>query len=145
MYGSVCSLQLIHPRAALIYLVSCHLDLPLNIDKQGLPWWLSGRNLPANAGDLGLIPSLGRSHMLGTTMLLDHNYWTLVLEPRNCNYWAMCHSYWSLRPWSLDSTIREAHTLQLKSNPCLPQLEKNPCNNEEPAEPKVNKFFFLTK
>ena len=27
----------------------------------GLPWWLSGKNLPANAGDLGLIPELGRS------------------------------------------------------------------------------------
>ena len=28
----------------------------------GLPWWLCGKkNLPANAGDLGLIPALGRS------------------------------------------------------------------------------------
>ena len=44
------------------------------IDKQGLPWWLSGRNLSANAGDLGLIPSLGGPHMLGTARPLDHNY-----------------------------------------------------------------------
>jgi len=28
----------------------------------GLPWWHSG-NLPANAGDMGLIPGLGGSHM----------------------------------------------------------------------------------
>ena len=27
----------------------------------GLPWWLSIKNLPANAGDLGLIPRSGRS------------------------------------------------------------------------------------
>jgi len=35
----------------------------------GLPWWLSGKkkkkkkNLPANAGDTGLSPDLGRSPM----------------------------------------------------------------------------------
>ena len=27
----------------------------------GFPWWLSVKNLPANAGDLGSIPGLGRS------------------------------------------------------------------------------------
>ena len=26
-----------------------------------LPWWLSGKNPPANAGDAGFIPGLGRS------------------------------------------------------------------------------------
>ena len=26
----------------------------------GLPWWLSGKNLPANAADMGSIPGLGR-------------------------------------------------------------------------------------
>ena len=25
----------------------------------GIPWWLSGKNLPANAGDPGLIPGAG--------------------------------------------------------------------------------------
>ena len=28
-----------------------------------LRWWSSGRGAPANAGDLGLIPGLGRFHM----------------------------------------------------------------------------------
>ena len=27
----------------------------------GLPWWLSIKNLPANAGDMGSIPESGRS------------------------------------------------------------------------------------
>ena len=27
----------------------------------GLPWWLSGKNPPANAGDTGLVPGSGRS------------------------------------------------------------------------------------
>ena len=26
----------------------------------GLPWWLSGKDPPANAGDMGLIPGSGR-------------------------------------------------------------------------------------
>ena len=30
---------------------------------EGLPWWLSGKELPANAGGTGLIPGLGGSHM----------------------------------------------------------------------------------
>ena len=29
-----------------------------------LPWWLSGKESPANTGDMDLIPGLGRSHML---------------------------------------------------------------------------------
>ena len=27
------------------------------------PWWLSGKESAANAGDIGLIPGLGRSHV----------------------------------------------------------------------------------
>ena len=27
---------------------------------KGLPWWFSGKDLPANAGDTGLIPGSGR-------------------------------------------------------------------------------------
>ena len=30
----------------------------------GLPWWLSGEDLPPNIGDMGLVPGLGRFHML---------------------------------------------------------------------------------
>ena len=30
-----------------------------------LPWWLSGKELPTNAGDRGLIPGLGRSPGVG--------------------------------------------------------------------------------
>ena len=28
---------------------------------RGLPWWLSGKNLPPNAGNVGLIHGLGSS------------------------------------------------------------------------------------
>ena len=32
------------------------------------------KNPPANAGDTGLIPGLGRSHMPGATKPVYHNY-----------------------------------------------------------------------
>ena len=37
----------------------------------GLPWWL--KNLPANSGDLGLIPGLGRSPGKGNGHLHQHS------------------------------------------------------------------------
>ena len=67
-------------------------------------------NLPANAGDTGSSPGLGRSHM-----------------PRSS--WAREPQLLSLSVWSLCSTTREAaivrgpHTA-MKSGPHLPQLEK---------------------
>ena len=67
-------------------------------------------NLPANAGDTGSSPGLGRSHM-----------------PRS--NWAREPQLLSLRVWSLCSATREAaivrgpHTV-MKSGPRLPQLEK---------------------
>ena len=67
-------------------------------------------NLPANAGDTGSSPSLGRSHM-----------------PRN--NWAREPQLLSLRIWSLYSATREAAIVRgprtaMKSGPHLPQLEK---------------------
>ena len=67
-------------------------------------------NLPANAGDRGSSPRLGRSHM-----------------PRS--NWAHEPQLLSLRIWSLCSAGREATIVRgprttMKSGPCLPQLEK---------------------
>ena len=67
-------------------------------------------NLPANAGDTGLSPGLGRSHM-----------------PRSS--WACEPQLLSLRVWSLCSATREAAIVRgprtaTKSGPHLPQLEK---------------------
>ena len=46
-----------------------------------LPWWLSGKNLPANAGDTGLIPGFGRSSKEGkgthsNILTWERNPWT---------------------------------------------------------------------
>ena len=36
------------------------LSSKMNHSNKGLPWWLSGKESTCNAGDLGLIPGLGR-------------------------------------------------------------------------------------
>ena len=76
----------------------------------GFPGGTVVDNLPANAGDTGSSPGLGRSHM-----------------PRSD--WAREPQLLSLRVWSLCSTTREAVIVRgprtaMKSGPHLPQLEK---------------------
>ena len=83
----------------------------------GLKWWGMGfpggavvENLPANAGDTGLRPGLGRSHMPRSNQ---------ACEPQLL----------SLRVWSLCSATSEAAIVTgprtaMKSGPRLPQREK---------------------
>ena len=39
----------------------CALTMTQLLSQSGLPWWLSGKESICNAGDVGLIPGLGRS------------------------------------------------------------------------------------
>ena len=78
--------------------------------QQGFPGGAVVENLPANAGDTGSSPGLGRSHM-----------------PRS--NWAREPQLLSLRFWSLYSETREVAIVRgprtvMKSGPRLPQLEK---------------------
>ena len=75
-------------------------------------------NPPANAGDTGLSPGLGRSHM-----------------PRSG--WAREPQLLSLRVWSLCSATREAAIVgdprtAMKSGPRLPELEKALAQKQRP-------------
>ena len=77
---------------------------------KGFPGGSVVENPPANAGDTGSSPGLGRSHM-----------------PRS--NWAHEPQLLSLRYWSLCSATREASIVKgprtaTKSGPHLPQLEK---------------------
>ena len=79
-------------------------------------------NLPANAGDTGSNPGLGRSHM-------PRSDW--VREPQLL----------SLCVWSLCSATREAVTVRgphttMKSGPRLPQLEKALAQKRRPNTAK---------
>ena len=76
----------------------------------GFPGGAVVENLPANAGDTGSSPGLGRSHMPRS------NY---AREPQLLR----------LRVWSLCSATREAAIVRgprtaMRSGPCSPQLEK---------------------
>ena len=82
----------------------------LKKQEKGFPGGAVVGSLPANAGDTGSSPGLGRSHM-----------------PRSS--WAREPQLLSLRVWRLCSATREAATVRgprtaMKSGPRLPQLEK---------------------
>ena len=71
-----------------------------------LPWWLSGKESACNAGDLGLIPGLGRSPVGGqgihSNILVWRIPWTektgrlksigLQRVRHNCSKWACIHT-----------------------------------------------------
>ena len=88
----------------------------------GFPGGAVVESLPANAGDTGSSPGLGRSHMLRS----DY-----AREPQLL----------SLRVWSLCSATGEAATVRgprtvMKSGPHLPQLEKARAQQRRPNAAK---------
>ena len=90
--------------------------------ERGFPGGGVVENLPANAGDTGSSPGLGRSHM-----------------PRS--NWAREPQLLSLRVWSLCSATTEAAILRgprtaMKSGPHLPQVEKALAQKQRPNTAK---------
>ena len=88
----------------------------------GFPGGAVVENPPANAGDTGSSPGLGRSHMLRSN-------------------WAREPQLLSLRIWSLCSATREAMIVRgprtaMKSGPRLPQLEKALAQKRRPNTAK---------
>ena len=91
---------------------------------RGFPGGAVVENLPANAGDTGSRPGLGRSHM-----------------PRS--NWAREPQLLSLRVWSLCSAMGEAAMVRgprtaMKSGPRSPQLEKALAQKQRPNTAKNN-------
>ena len=90
----------------------------------GFPGGAVVETLPADAGDTGSSPGLGRSH-----------------SPRS--NWAREPQLLSLRVWSLCSAQREAATVKglrtaMKSGPRLPQLEEALAQKRRPNTAKKN-------
>ena len=88
----------------------------------GFPGGAVVENLPANAGDMGSSPDLGRS-----------------LTPRS--NWAREPQLLSLRVWSLCSATREPAIVRgprttMKSGPCLLQLERALAQKRRPNSAK---------
>ena len=88
--------------------------------KEGFPGGAVVGNLPANAGDTGSSPGLGRSHM-----------------PRS--NWAREPQLLSLRVWSLCSATGEAHAPRSRVAPTRRNWRKPSHRNEDLAQPKINK------
>ena len=91
---------------------------------RGFPGGAVAENLPANAGDTGSSPGLGRSHV-----------------PRSS--WAREPQLLSLRVWSLCFATREAAIVRgprttMKSGPHLQQIEKALAQKRRPSTAKIN-------
>ena len=98
------------------------LFVPLLKAFQGFPGGAVVGNLPANAGDTGSSPGLGRSHV-----------------PRS--NWAREPQLLGLRVWSLCSATREAVMVRgprtaMKSGPCLLQLGRALAQKRRPNTAK---------
>ena len=66
---------------------------------------------------------------------VSHNYWGCVLEPRSHNYWAhVLQLLKSVCPWA---HLHQETQPQWEAH--APQLERSPCNSEDPGQPKPKK------
>ena len=83
----------------------------------GFPGGAVVENPPANAGDTGSSPALGRSHM-----------------PRSS--WAREPQLLSLRVWSLCSATREARASRWRVAPACHNWRRPSRGNEDPTQPK---------
>ena len=89
----------------------------LKTRQQGFPGGTVVENLPANAGDTGSSPGLGRSHM-----------------PRS--NWAREPQLLSLRPATIEAATVRGPCTAMKSGPRLPQLEKALAQKRRPNTAK---------
>ena len=111
----------------------------------GFPGGTVVKNLPANAGDTGLIPVPGRSHIPRINEARVPQL--LSLGSRACEQQLL-----RLHAASTEACVPRAGALQqeklkppqmrspctaMKSSPCSPQLERKPMHsNEDPMQPK---------
>ena len=83
------------------------------------------KNLPANAGDTGSIPGVGRSHM-------PWSNWARVPQ-----LLSLCSGAWEPQPPKYVARNKRSHCNEkstTREEPHLPQLEKSPCSDEDPAQ-----------
>ena len=76
-------------------------------------------NLPANAGDTGSSPGLGRSHM-------PQSNWARELQLLSLHVWSLCFS-------TREAAIVRGPRTAMKSGPRLPQLEKALAQKRRPS------------
>ena len=90
-------------------------------------------NLPANAGDTGSSPGLGRSHMLRSN-------WAREPQLLSLRIWSLCPAMGGAAIVRGPCTaMKSGPRTTMKSGPRLPQLEKALTRNEDPTQLKINK------
>ena len=100
--------------------------------KLGFPGGAVVENLPANAGDTGSSPGLGRSHM-------PRSNWTREPQLLTLRVWSLCPATGGAAVVRGPCTaMKSGPCTAMKSGPCLQQLEKALARNEDPTQPKIN-------
>ena len=101
----------------------------VKLSDQGSPGGSVVKNPPANVGDTGSIPDLGRWHMPWSNKAHAPQWLSLCSEPGSSNYWT--HVLQPLQPQAPKPVLcnekplqREAHILQLKEAPFPATKEK---------------------
>ena len=88
----------------------------------GFPGGAVVEHPPANAGDTGSSPGLGRSHM-------PQSNWAHEPQPLILHVWSLCSA-------TREATIMRGPCTTMKSGPRLPQLEKTLAHKRRPNTPK---------
>ena len=104
----------------------------------GLPWWFSGKESTWQCRRHGFHSWSGKT----PRTLEQLSLCATTTEPVLRNPGATTPEARALRghaPQQEEPRRREACTLQLKSSPHLPQLEKSPRGNKDPAQPQKEK------
>ena len=106
--------------------------------KQGLPWWLSGKETCLSAQETRPrclswedLTCRGPIKPCATQLL-----WACALEPGCHRYWSLCALEPVLR--NQRATAGKSHTPQPERSPRSPELEKSLHSNKGPAQPRIN-------
>ena len=106
----------------------------------GLPLWLSGKESTCHAGDMGLIPGPGRSHMPWSNSGCEPQLWSPSPETQGLQLLSPCPR---ARALHTSNHCTEKPRGRNSSSPLAPKLEKSLCSSGEAAQPK--QYFFSSK
>ena len=115
-----------------LWLPTCRM-WPFNEGFWGFPTGLVVKNLPANAGDVGSVPGLGRFQ----TKPVGHSSWAHVSEPEGYNSWACV--VWS--PGSRDATAMRSPHRTTREQSLLVTARESPhaATKRQHSQQEINK------
>ena len=111
-----------------------------NLKNLGLPGGSVVKNLPASAGDMGLIPNPGRSHRPQSNWAHEQLLSPVLSEPGSHNYWAQGCKYGSLH--SLEPVLLNGRSRcsTAREQPSLSTMREKPTQQRRSCTAK-NKYI----